>query len=749
MPSPEDKMSLKVLGIIVKAPPYNKTQDRVFIVEAEDKKYEVKDNFDLYLEIGDRFYGHLRKIEKSEMYEMIKYPYVIVGIENDAIDSVFTRVIGKARAVALRNEIILYIDRNNEFRRRFNDEDPEDIISYLNRKAVEFKNNKQKTVMDYPFDIKKAHFLEILNKWSKRFWRQLRLFRVNGNQLSSISKSEDTYLDVIEQIEDNPFLVQQLTIKQCVDFLDSRDETASELQIYSATIARWIYNDMIGYNGWSHVPLKMLVTKFPLLETYRSVLEEDFEIVFDDDRVYTRKTYLSESKVAEFIKDKLEVRVKRIPAIVESFCTEEQINAINGALSHPIYIITGGPGTGKSTIIGQIAETLHYNQIPYWITSFTGMSIKRLKNIIGNPNIKIETMDYLIMRYRGYFTRKIEFEDEEREEPPKIVIFDEASMITTELFYRFITAIKTSFRIIFVGDTDQLPPIGSGALFKELLRTGKIPTHRLMHNHRVSSGKGNIIVNAQKIIETVNSTIPPNLIIGDGYFEVWGAETPLPLVKRLSTYTSTDDFKILSPYKEVYEINRFVQEIYSEKYFADLNDKVMKEIEVDGKRWIVGDLVMVMKNDYTNNLRNGEEGRIIAISREKLTVKFPGREDDVHFFFSVQKEEEEIETKSVVDSLTLSYAITVHKSQGSEYNNVILYIPKKTVPVSKSAFLNINLLYTAITRTKTSIWVVGDRETYYQSMKKIPAFRRDYLADRIGIDNPEEIGFEDFEFDFD
>jgi exodeoxyribonuclease V alpha subunit len=345
-------------------------------------------------------------------------------------------------------------------------------------------------------------------------------------------------------------------------------------------------------------------------------------------------------------------------------------------------MITGGAGTGKSTILREITRNLEIREKSYCICAFTGKAVSRLHQVMNNS--QATTIDRLILNiYKGI------------SKCPSTIIIDEGSMVTTELFYRLLNSIENKLiNFIIVGDCNQLPPIGWGNLMRELMNSFRIPLFYLTTNQRIitatSSEDRYILENANNLIDKNRNPRKPMVFNqGPGFYLVPGTIMVVnQIIKQLHQANyNLSDILILSPYKSYLDtLNVMVQETYLKDSF-----QYRQNIITGTRLWCVGDRVMMTKNNYEIGVMNGEEGYVDGITTEGVNVNF--KETLYTFKFNSDKQEDKEETpedakesaKSKEDKdeeeellssdLIHSFDISVHKSQGSETNYVILFIP--------------------------------------------------------------------------
>lgn len=415
----------------------------------------------------------------------------------------------------------------------------------------------------------------------------------------------------------------------------------------------------------------------------KMALNDDFKILFD-----------IEKEINEAIKS-LSIKLSKI-----------QIDAIKSCFEENISIITGGPGTGKTTIINTISKIYLDNGYNISLCAPTGRAAKRIEETTG---IEAKT----IHRMLGYIPSSYDdighFEyNEDNPLDTDVIIIDEMSMVDVVLFEKLLRGMKDNTRLVIVGDVDQLPSVGAGNVLRDLINSKKIKYTKLVDIFRQSESS-NIIVNAHKI----NNGQEPILNEKNSDFFFLKTETPaitrnvvVDLIsKRLPNaygYDFSKDIQILTQSRKgicgVFELNRLLQDILNPK------TETTDELLVGNKLFRVNDKVMQTKNNYNLSffdsdgeenfgVYNGDMGHIIFIdkSSKKLTVEM---DDNRVIDYTLED----------LDNLELAYAITIHKSQGSEFKSVI-------IPMFDGYRLlqTRNLLYTAITRAKENIVLVGDK----------------------------------------
>ena len=381
---------------------------------------------------------------------------------------------------------------------------------------------------------------------------------------------------------------------------------------------------------------------------------------------------------------------------------DKQREAVEKSLQSGMTVITGGPGTGKTTVVQTIIRLAEQEGLRILLCAPTGRAAKRLAETTQR---KAKTIHRLLVP-DGHVGAMQVFEYNERKmQPADLVIVDEVSMLDMEMMYHLLSALKPQCRCILVGDADQLPSVGAGAVLHDIIASGQVPVVRLDTIFRQKEG-GRIVTNAHFInsgrLPVVNEDTEFRFVEIDN--EADGAEKISALYNSELLETG-DKFavQVLSPmYKNpcgVDNLNQLIQERF--------NPPAEGKAELKGKNVVfrVGDKVMQKHNDYEKGVFNGDMGEIFAIQKDMVYVRYP--EQDVKY------EGQE------VDEITLAYAITVHKSQGSEYHTVIMVLVN-----SHAIMLQRNLFYTAVTRAKRKVILVGTKRAVQTAVQNQRTSRR-------------------------
>lgn len=421
------------------------------------------------------------------------------------------------------------------------------------------------------------------------------------------------------------------------------------------------------------------------------------EIIKEKDVYYLPPFYYSEVGVARRIYEILRTKPEKsvnIENIKDDGIEYDEIQkqAIELALCSKIMVLTGGPGTGKTTTTNAIIKLYKESGLKVILAAPTGRAAKRMSEATG---MEAKTI-HRLLEYKPPEGYK---KNEENKLEGDALIIDEASMIDIILMYNLLKALPNHMRLIIVGDVDQLPSVGAGNVLKDIIDSGIVPAVKLERIYRQAMGS-KIITNAHKINKGINPDLRSRR--NSNFFFIEDKEHILDTIvdlcsRRLPSYYKVDpikDIQVLTPMQRtetgVNNLNIKLQEVLNKSQIYLRKGSVEYRLK---------DKVMQVRNNYDKEVFNGDIGYISYIDMEDKTlrVNFDGRE--------VQYEVLEL------DELVHAYATTIHKAQGSEYPIVVI-----PVTFSHYVMLQRNLLYTGITRAKKVVVLVGDKKAIYAAV---------------------------------
>ena len=378
--------------------------------------------------------------------------------------------------------------------------------------------------------------------------------------------------------------------------------------------------------------------------------------------------------------------------------SEEQVQAIQNSLEAGVSIITGGPGTGKTRIIEGLAQVLVNGfRKTIRICAPTGRAAKRIAENQALKKFQPSTI-HMLKAMIDSSAKDIEFDT---------LIVDESSMIDINLFNDLVKMLPLGSQLILIGDVDQLPPVGAGQPFLDLIRSKKIVVSRLSKQFR--QGSDSVIpkvaraINKGELIE-FSSDFSSS---GFSFVEVDKGQVVEKIIEVVDFFTGNkngsidfDKTQILSPMRRyssgLINLNTIMQKKYNPN-----GDKVFSKMEGEKEiKFCAGDKVICTQNDYDIDVRNGDIGYVVNKVGKNIRVEFDGEMKLFH--------------NNKIDYLDLAYAITVHKSQGSEYPNVVMPIVD-----DHRIMLTRKLIYTAITRGKQNVCLIGSKRVLREALKKV------------------------------
>ena len=644
------------------------------------------------------------------------------------------------------NEIDLYkfegeFITHNKYGKQFNvtsyetilPEDDENIVSFLSSELFKGIGNKKakiivdtlgtdclniirdnKSSLDQVTSLNEKQKNTIYNgllEYSSSYDRMLKLTKL-GFSVKNAVKIEKFYGSDTEYIIKHPYNItldlEEITfpmidrLRHNLNIENDNIERVSHGIVYALeTLSFKTGNIYFLYNEVLYASSRLLMVENEIINESIAHLVTNGQIIIDDDKYVLTKSYNISLYIAERIFHLTNNRKeknydKHISSLEEEIGYEfnkEQKEAISNALNYDFSVITGGPGTGKTTIIKAITRLYKdINKLSDFslirdliLLAPTGRASKRMNEQSGIPS-------YTIHRFLKWQKESNTFLiNEENQSNAKIVIIDEASMIDENLLYNLLLGLKPNCKIVLIGDYNQLPSIGAGEVLKDIIESGSVKVTYLEKLYRQDESS-NINFFARDIMK------------GNINFEYFNQNEDLTFISSNENNTKEILNEFLTTYKDysIYDL-QILAPMYKGENGIDslneycqflLNNKGLKnELIHNGTLLKENDKVICLVNNLDNNVFNGDIGeitRIIGKGRKEIVCDFDGNI---------------VEYESSFDDIKLGYAISIHKAQGSEFDIVILPILK-----SYNYMLYRKIIYTAVTRAKKKLIVIGEED---------------------------------------
>ncbi len=564
-----------------------------------------------------------------------------------------------------------------------------------------------------------------------------------GLTLKTSMKLIDFYgYDVVEVIKENPYrlmydienigFLRADAIAKKIGIQDDDPKRVEAAIVYSI-------NEYINSSGHTYLNEKNLLQAINKILNTDELKEEintakenliSKNIIYVEDNNYTlAQVKKTEENLAKQLlrftnKKRTNVNLDDLIAQVEKInritYTVKQKEAINEAINNPLTVITGGPGTGKTTVLlGILSVYALYKGINIRGSSVvdnvgvcapTGRAARRMSDLIGIPA-------FTIHRLLGYGYDRTFMYDEENQLPQALFIIDEASMIDIYLAENLFKSIPNNAQVVIVGDKDQLPSVGPGQVLADIISSGRAPTIVLDEIHRQSLDSGIIKLANDVNNQTINSEsyeVKEDLIfIKEDSKEIVKTLIELTTQALENGYDLIEDIQVLIPmYNGSVGINTVNQ-----MFQSHFHKKEEVHVERNLERFYIGDKVMHLVNSPEKGVMNGDIGKIISI--------YSTKENEKIVLVSYQEGEVPYNLNEL-EELTLAYAISIHKSQGSEYKTVFIPLVR-----SYKIMLRKELLYTAITRAKNHLYLIGEIDLISYASGKINEKRQTKLKEYL------------------
>ena len=557
---------------------------------------------------------------------------------------------------------------------------------------------------------------------------------VTRDSMVIYNKYKNRTLDIIdsniyklyEDIKEIPFKkIDQIALKSDYSIDDERRLKAAIIYVVDEVCNTYghSYLHIDEIYGYVNRCLMTNISKEAFINSLNSLIL-DLRVIKDNEKYYLKEMYEDENLIVNRIKyllnlkddnyKKIDLMINELEEYQDIKYNDDQLKAIKDSITKHFLVITGGPGTGKTTIVKAIVDLykeitdIGYDKLVEKIALLapTGRASKRLSEATRLPASTIH-------RFLKWNKENDRFQvNEYNKSDVEFVIIDEGSMVDMNLFASLLRGLRSDTKIVIVGDYNQLPSVGPGQVLKDLIESEKINLVKLNYLYR-QSNDSNIINLAYDINSGVvnddNFTKGTDLILKEA-----DSSFVMEQIKMIcNSYKKTDykDFQILVPmYKTINgidQINKVAQEIFNPK------SKLKKEIKVGDVIYREEDKVLQLTNMPEENIFNGDIGIIDSVDKKEIVINF----DDNYVRF----------TPSNFNNFKHGYAISIHKAQGSEFKTVVIPVVREY-----NKMLYRKLYYTGVTRAKKELYIVGDLDSLkYASRNNNSDIRRTSIKDRL------------------
>jgi energy-coupling factor transporter ATP-binding protein EcfA2 len=773
----------EILGIVKSCKPMNRQKDAIRIFEvvsnSSQTEYKIYCQFFCPAHRGDVLTGYCEKLQNGQ-FAFIQCPTVEPPSSKEAIQTAFIVALGNLRMNRrLSNSLYEFFQKETEARLKKMKgknisiaEEPIQRNQHHSNAAVlemiswyAFTFRREPSVADNLINVGLTlEQAEKLLKWwyQQQVIRRLYLLGLTKKEIreccdrgwSNGSVWENSPSALYYQLLENPYLLVRLPLAKAHEIARRYKLNFTQDMLEAADLVRFVDQQTLN-RGWACHPIYSLLRKYPRFFELQSTLKHNYKCEIRYNFLYLRYQAEVEDTLVNLLEPEEFTRKTHASEYTQKHLCDEQIKAVETSLNNRVTLITGAAGTGKTSLVKILDHELELRGKSYCIASFTGKAVARVKEVVGKTQ-HIFTLHMFLAKAldHGY----------------DYLIIDEISMVPNKLFANVLLKLQSrlssedrQLNVIMLGDPNQLQPIQWGDVFNQLLESGiggtipTIPRVHLMKDHRRTDFDGILYQNTNQIALTDE----PDEII----FE-WGSDCQfitgqLPelaaLLESLKGEYSYQQITIVSPYKELNDVNLLCQRIFlaDNASIETTTIKNMRPTLPAGKigpaaetpkylqmtdsfdtTWHVGARVMMTrKNFYEINVMNGDEGIVKEVNPEMgyirvifnygQDVNIPTFLPEVYNKFQNDEREEPLSTQY----LSLSWAVTVHKSQGSEWDVVIFFVRAGR---STGGFFNRNLLYTGISRAKKKLFVVANAKTSFESaIYANPPKRYDNLGRRM------------------
>lgn len=563
------------------------------------------------------------------------------------------------------------------------------------------------------FNIYEKYGIEVIEVIKKNPYALYKMKNITFLEMDKLAKSFKI-----------PFLDKERLKVGLLHYLESETRNNGHLFLYEEDIRDNLLSFLVQNGAMKSLNGGMSDS---LYKEIKKELVESKEIFIDTDAIgyaviYKSINYVMEEKIHKLLENRIKTvnpfaETSQITNFIEKYekrsgftLAYKQKESVYMALKKSFCILTGGPGTGKTQTINTIIEGIKdLNPVANIVLCApTGKASKRMTEL---TNMEAKTI------YRTLNIQGLDLFSTDDELEADFVIIDESSMIDIYVFYKLLASITSDTRIIFVGDYNQLPSVGPGLVLRDLIESERVPTVQLNEIFRQAQDS-QIVMNSKHLIEGKKELLTKDHTKGDYFFLNYNQidkvqHYMIKSVKRfLEKGYTLDEIQVLTPQNTsdlgTKELNRIMQAHFNP---TDVNKK---EFILEGRLFREGDKVIQLENNYELNVFNGETG----------IINYIGLGSDGEFCIEVKFDEDRFVCypEQFIKTLDLAYALTIHKTQGSEYPIVIMILHS----IHKN-MLNRNIIYTGWTRAKETLINIGEEDVLYESIDKGEISKRNSL----------------------
>lgn len=699
-----------------------------------NKLIKVHCPFRSHVSEGDRIIAIGVDAQTPGYITLVRHPLIIPGTDmqtltnclNNAFFKIIRNTSDRSEKVKMVSDLVSKTINSNVFK----DTKGELFDNFLKELSEEYAVSRDPDILEnFNSCLNPKQTVALLKWWLRN--RCLRPLYLLGFGFKEIKNCGLRPMILYRESLANPYTLAPVSIDKCRDIMHIINQEPTEVQEMCGNILRWVYTNCMK-KRWTYVPLKMLKSSFAMLDQYIDIMGEEYNLVFEEDKVYVKSMYNDLINTVSTLKSLMATPQNRTPDVIDNHINtarsdlgdcEDQIDALRLVLSNRVTVISGPAGSGKTTLLKVLIALLRLERKRILIVSFTGKAVQRVKEVIG-ANVDSHTAICTIDRFVAMFSKLTPTYDH--------IFIDEASMVNISLLSKLLSCFNYPMSLTFIGDQHQLPPINWGEILTPIIESNVIPHKQLTKIHRTeNSDRNGVFINANRIRnhkqnEPLDISIFPNFqMVQGGMMEVKSIIGGL-----LKAGRSLNDIVILTPLNVVLDdLNNIMRSFLPE------SPRVKDNIHDPQRDWQVGDRVILTKNNYDIGVMNGDEGYIKSINHDSIHIEFLVNglpilyefylnntgDDDISF------DDDSFSGELTVKYVTHSFALSIHKSQGSQYPVVIGYFPSS----GNTTFVNRNLVYTFIGRAKKGIFVVGDTSVFMAGSATHPPYTYNNLSNLL------------------